>query len=564
MRSRRGLNPALFALALAASSPATAEDRALIVGVDRYPNLPAAMQLTASVNDAHLMARVAEEVWGFDLREIKLLLDEEATSESIIASIRTWVIAGTNPGDRVLVSFSGHGYHVADLDGDESDGEDETIAGSDVQPEAGGFANMILDDQIAALIDQLAGRNVMVVIDSCHSGTITRALDPRRREGDGIVRSLDFGHRNRGLSGQILERVRRDKAFMEGRDDTFVWTAVSATQLAQEDVSAPIDSRNGVFTGAFAEGLIDQRADANQNGKISTAELLAYVRTRAVDYCEQFACETGMTPTLEVPASLLATNLLKWGGQNADTVVVANVTSAEPTAPADEAATRVEPAIHDSSGDDVVTTADAVAVATAESQTEVPQYGEAATPETGSPEPNEGSPIVAPPAAGDDWAATLDDLITHDNKLGVTLEILPGPNVALGDDIHVRVTSPKPGYLVLLDLRDDGEVYQLFPSICAPPERRLRAGAALTLPDKTYGCVFQATKAGSGRILAIVSEDNVALEDLLSKHRDLELVPDPSVYLTSLVQQLLAIWTGDERNRAVDWALASADYRVRN
>ena len=142
------------------------------------------------------------------------------------------------------------------------------------------------------------------------------------------------------------------------------------------------------------------------------------------------------------------------------------------------------------------------------------------------------------------------------------MEILPGPNVALEDDIKVRVTSPKTGYLILLDLRDNGAAYQLFPSVCAPPERRIRAGASLTLPDGTYGCVFKAAETGSGRILAIVSEDNVALEDLVEEHRDLEIVPDASAYLASLVHRLLSVWTGDERNRAVRWAFASAHYRV--
>ena len=73
----------------------------------------------------------------------------------------------------------------------------------------------------------------------------------------------------------MFEGVRRDKAFVDAHENMLVWTAVSASQLAQEDVSAPVGSRNGVFTRAFGEGLIDQRADTNQNGKISAAELLS-------------------------------------------------------------------------------------------------------------------------------------------------------------------------------------------------------------------------------------------------------------------------------------------------
>ena len=173
----------LLALTLSASNPALAEDRALIIGVARYPNLPENMQLTASANDARLMTRLATEVWGFEPRQIRLLVDEDATSTSILASMENWIVSGTRPGDRVLISFSGHGYYVADIDGDEADGWDEVIAPSDVRPEANGFSGTILDDQIGAFVDRLAGRNVVIVVDSCHSGTDhsrSRSASPHR------------------------------------------------------------------------------------------------------------------------------------------------------------------------------------------------------------------------------------------------------------------------------------------------------------------------------------------------------------------------------------------------
>ncbi len=546
----------LLALTLSAGNPALSEDRALIIGVDRYPNLPESMQLTASANDARLMTRLATEVWGFDPRQIRLLVDEDATSTSIMASLEDWIVSGTRPGDRVLISFSGHGHYVADIDGDEADGWDEVIAPSDVRLEANGFTKTILDDQIGAFVDRLTGRNVVIVVDSCHSGTITRALDPHRRAGESIVRSLGFGRRTRGLSGQMFEGVRRDKAFIDAHEDMLVWTAVSASQLAQEDVSAPVGSRNGVFTGAFAEGLIDQRADANQNGRISAAELLAYVRTRTLQYCETYPCETGMTPTLEAPANALAVNLLAWEKRGEPLVVAAN-SGGDTSAGADQV---TNPDIDVDSSHEAAATGDTAPVAHDEQHVEVSQEGDQNnTPELGD-HAHDDADEVSHQQPGSSVAA--DDILPQDNTFGVRVEILPGPDVALGDDIKVRVTSPEPGYLILLDLRDNGAVYQLFPSICAPPERLLRADAPLILPDGSYGCVFKATEAGSGRILAIVSEDNVALEDLLAEHRDLQVVPETSAYLASLVHRLLSVWTGDERNRAVRWALASADYSI--
>lgn len=488
----------LYALAglflFLAISPAAAEDRALIIGVDQYPQWPERSQLTGAVNDARVMARVARDVWGFKPEQIKLLLNEDGTASGILGAIESWLIDGTREGDRVLITYSGHGYYAIDQNGDEPDGRDETLAPYDVYTDGGTFHNMVSDDEISRLLDRLAGRDVMMMVDSCYSGTITRALNPRMRKGPSIVRSIGIGRVTRGMSKKAFDTIRRDKAFLEPRPNMMVWTAVAASEKAQEDMSLPASNRNGVFTRSFAEGLVDGRADANRNGIITAAELLAYVRARAVKYCEKQACATGMTPTLEAPAGALARDMTSWR-------------AAQPVS----------------------------AVA---------------------------NPMVSTPPPSPPVQVAADDVITQGNALAIKVEILPRARVRVGDRIRVRVTSPKPGYLVLLDVRENGEVRQLFPSKCARKERRLRANAPLTMPDPTYGCVFEADEAGKGQLLAIVTEDNVPLEDLLQRNRDLEIVPNGDAFLAALAQQLMAVWTGDERNRPVRWALAKVRYEV--
>jgi hypothetical protein len=63
--------------------------------------------------------------------------------------------------------------------------------------------------------------------------------------------------------------------------------------------------------------------------------------------------------------------------------------------------------------------------------------------------------------------------------------------------------------------------------------------------------------------MAIVSEDNVPVDELLARNKGLEVVSNPSAYLADIARALLAVWTGDERNRAVHWGLATAKYEVR-
>ena len=482
--------------------PARADDRALIIGIDKYANLGPDLQLTGSENDVRLIEKIAKEQWGFRPGQIKLLLNAQATADAIRQAFASWLVGGTAPGDRVLFYFSGHGYFLPDEDGDEPDGKDETLVAYDAKPTPSGYVNMVTDDDIRAQLDKLLGRSVMLIADSCHSGTITRALDPANVNGMSIEKSPKWQMATRGAadkSGRIevtreeFAKLRRGNTFFRHVGGELAWTAVAATEVAQEDITREGQQRNGVFTRYFAEGILQRTADGDGNGAVSAAELLQFVRAKALEYCGSNHCSTGMTPTFEPGGPDLARDILAW------------------TRPGD---------------------------------TLPPGETEAPAPQAVPPAPT--SLIPANRAA-----------------FAVKLEIMPGPTVTLGEEIKLSVTSSKPGYLIVFDLREGGRVVQLFPSTCSHRERKLRTNAVLVIPDPTYGCVFAATERGKGQIMAIVSEDNVPVDELLARNKGLEVVSHPSAYLAEIAQALLGVWTGDARNRSVSWGLATAKYEVR-
>jgi hypothetical protein len=358
---------------------------------------------------------------------------------------------------------------------------------------------MILDDEIDAALQRLEGRDVIVIVDACHSGTITRSFDPAGLDGPSIVRSLDQGRLTRGLDASAGARVvteeeyrtlRRRKVLTNPHKHVLAWSAVSSTEFAQEDMSMGDDERLGVFTRRFASGLLERRAGSKDADAITVAALLDFVRLRTHEYCQSFPCRTGMTPTVEAPAAMLSRDLLHWRSHSGQLA------------------------------------------------------GEAARPDS--------APSAIRPA----------DLFPETHSGAARVELLPATEVRLGETIKLRITSNTDGWLIVLDVRDDGHVVQLFPSHCVRKQRFLKAGTVITLPDATYGCEFAATQLGSGQILAIVMKDNVALEALLGRHRDLELVPEPSAYLAEIAQQLLKVWTGDKRNRPARWSMSMARYIV--
>jgi hypothetical protein len=141
--------------------PTNAQDRALLIGIDKYQN---ASNLVGSKQDAKDMQQFIKSVWGYKNHQIRILTDAQATRQAILNAFDNWLINGSSSGDKILFYFSGHGSYTNDRNGDESDGYDEFLLPVD-------FPRMITDDEINARLQGLKGRQVMVIIDACHSGT---------------------------------------------------------------------------------------------------------------------------------------------------------------------------------------------------------------------------------------------------------------------------------------------------------------------------------------------------------------------------------------------------------
>lgn len=199
-RLDRTVRSALAALLLGSvfAGPASAAPTswALLVGVSDYPKeVVGDLQLAGPKNDVALMidtlARIgvpAENVTvladGLEQTGATRRADGMPTRAAILARLAD-LAAKAGPGDFVLIHLSGHGSQQPMVDPSrhevaKADGLEEIFLPIDIGPWDDGIAavkNALVDHELGRAVATIRakGARVFVVVDACHSGTMTRA-----------------------------------------------------------------------------------------------------------------------------------------------------------------------------------------------------------------------------------------------------------------------------------------------------------------------------------------------------------------------------------------------------
>jgi hypothetical protein len=139
---------------------------ALCIGINDYPGTDS--DLAGCVNDAHDWSALLRER-GFAVRQ---LFDAQATKAAMLAAMGELIDAARS-GESIVITYSGHGTWVPDDSGDEPDGRDEALCPHDI-----GDGQALIDDELAVLFGRrAAGVRILLISDSCHSGSVIRGRD---------------------------------------------------------------------------------------------------------------------------------------------------------------------------------------------------------------------------------------------------------------------------------------------------------------------------------------------------------------------------------------------------
>ncbi|WP_316224881.1 MULTISPECIES: caspase family protein [unclassified Bradyrhizobium] len=217
--------------------------------------------LVACESDAQDMAAIARAA-GMNPT---LLLTKQASRANVLEAVRA-ASKALRSGDLLFVSYSGHGGQIPDVTGEEEDKLDETWCLYDGE---------LIDDEVFLELSRFSPNvRILVLSDSCHSGTVVRARVP---EGVPVGRSKmmppTIAMRTYREHQAFYDKLQLDAAKAAGKasvptpDSALARVAVSKrlTAIANECKACVIlisgcqdnqTSMDGDHNGAFTEQLL--------------------------------------------------------------------------------------------------------------------------------------------------------------------------------------------------------------------------------------------------------------------------------------------------------------------
>lgn len=214
----------------------------VIVGVARYTNKKS---LNFTDDDAYRFHSFVKSPEGGAIKDsqIKLLIDETATKENILAALKT-ISSQAGEDDSFLFYFSGHGVSGGFLPHDYLD-----------------QSTIVEHDEVMDILNKSAAKSKIVIADACHSGSMIA---------------------HRGIQEEaVIENYYNAIAKSEGGLILFMSSKGEETSLENKGL------RQGVFSFYLLEGL-KGAADADADKIICAKELFEYVKTKVSTYTNYF------------------------------------------------------------------------------------------------------------------------------------------------------------------------------------------------------------------------------------------------------------------------------------
>ena len=214
---------------------------ALIIGIEKYKNSPDA---TFANLDAKYFYEYAKKGFGIKQKNIKRLLDNDASFIDTISILKKWLPAKIESNKtNLIIFFAGHGLAS-------NDGKELYLLHQDSDPDLLDRTALSRTELFKEIIT-LKPNSVTIFLDTCYSGV--------SRDEETLL-----------ASARPVRVVAKEQDEIPNN-----FTIFSASKLNQ--ISSGLKEANhGIFSYFLMKGL-EGKADSNQDKKITNGELLAYM-----------------------------------------------------------------------------------------------------------------------------------------------------------------------------------------------------------------------------------------------------------------------------------------------
>ena len=255
----------IFSVMVLVCAPiASAADQwAVVIGISKFSGLPESQHLDYAHSDARLFAdTLKSRRIGVPPDNVRLLLDEEATTRNIKHAMGSWLRNNAGPEDTVYLFIASHGVVTQR--------NEAYFITYDTDPKSL-YATAFPMGELRRVLDGLPAKHLILASDACKSGNVGSS--------EFSSRDLEMPAINDHFKGLLPVNESPqpdpglDSANQEVQPSRFVLTAAGSYEKSYEGEQWG----GGVFTHFLVEGL-KGRADRNSDGRVDANELLDFVR----------------------------------------------------------------------------------------------------------------------------------------------------------------------------------------------------------------------------------------------------------------------------------------------
>jgi hypothetical protein len=219
-------------------------------------------KLTKTNQDAGVFSQTVSALFNVEPDNTRLIAN--ATHADFFHGMQ-WLADHAGPQDFIFIYFSGHGGRFQSKSSD--DGWDEFLVPYDFNTPGADVKNLVFSQQFASWINELPSKNVVAVIDACHSAGVFRSIEadtlgarnkfmifPASDNPALITAGMRPATRAAGganrvkANGILLAASHRDQSALEGANGGFFTLALTQEMMSKS---------GGTLADVFARSVDD-------------------------------------------------------------------------------------------------------------------------------------------------------------------------------------------------------------------------------------------------------------------------------------------------------------------